>query len=298
MRASMFCPSSLVAAGLCALVLIQRPAPSSPSSPASGHTLASAEVCAPAPRAVDERLAGLWQRYEVLSEGDPLRFYFFHPDGFGIYRYGKVGLTNTHSFDYQASQGVADLRFRKTDRTHVVRYRIEEEAGREWLVLAGDPREDLPEVRYFRAPDARAACLDGGLAGPDLKDRSQGAASEALAGALGGRLWGEEQRYATGGMGFAIYQLQPQALDGRGVGWFHQGDYDEWSTETLSYRQQGERLTLGFALRHEAHNTVIEVRPGPDGVRRLGLASDPRDFWRPHTYRDMGPTFACAAALP
>lgn len=300
MRASMLCPSSLVAAALCALVLIQRPAPSTPSSPALSSPATRAEVCAPSARAVDPRLVGLWQRYEVLNEGDPLRFYFFHPEGFGIYRYGKVGLTNTHSFDYDASQGMVDLRFRKTDRTHAVRYRVEEAEGREWLVLAGDPREDLPEVRYFRAADAGAACLDGLLTGHVLKDMSTGGPADGVelaAGALGGRLWGEEQRYATGGMGFAIYQLQPQALDGRGVGWFHHGDYDEWSTETLTYRQQGERLALGFALRHEAHSTSIELRPGPDGVRRLGLASDPRDFWRPHTYRDMGPSFACASAL-
>ncbi len=296
MRHPMLCPSSLVAAGLCALVLVQRPAPAPPTTITVEP---DAEVCAQPERAVDQRLVGLWQRYETLHEGDPLRFYFFHPDGFGIYRYGKVGLTNTHSFDYDASQGVVDLRFRKTDRTHMVRYRVEEVEGREWLVLAGDPREDLPEVRYFRAP-ASAGCVDDSqdlLMGHVLKDRPQTTPEAAAGGALGGRLWGEEERYATGGMGFSIYQLQPQAIDGRGVGWFHRGDYDEWVTESLTYRQQGERLALGFTLRHESQTTQIEVRPGPDGVRRLSLAEDPRDFWRGHTYRDMGPSFACASAL-
>ena len=131
MRIPMLCPSSLVAAGLCVLVMVQRPAPT--PEPA-------VEVCGPSQRAVDQRLVGLWQRHEALREGDPLRFYYFHPEGFGIYRYGKVGLTNTHSFDYDASQGLVDLRFRKTDRTHAVRYRFEHRDGREWLVLAGDPR--------------------------------------------------------------------------------------------------------------------------------------------------------------
>lgn len=293
MRTSMLCPSSLVAAGLCALVLIQRPAPSDPPSTSEAPKV-TAEVCAPAGRAVDPQLVGLWQRYEVLHEGDPLRFYFFHPDGFGIYRYGKVGLTNTHSFDYDASQGLVDLRFRKTDRTHTARYRIEEVDGREWLVVAGDPREDLPEVRYFRSTGASADCVGEMLPGHVLKDRLP---EVAAGGSLGGRLWGEEERYATGGMGFAIYQLQAQAIDGRGVGWFHHGDYDQWVTETLTYRQQGERLALSFTLRHESQTTEIVVRPGPDGVRRLTLAEDPRDFWRGHTYRDMGPTFAACSEL-
>ena len=280
----MSCPSSLVAAALCGLVLLQRPAEPAPAADADA-------TCPDAQRSIDPRLVGLWQRFETLHEGDPVRFYFFHPDGFGIYRYGKVGLTNTHSFDYAASEGLADLRFRKTDRAHVVRYAIEESDGRTWLVLAGDPREDLPEVRYFRVPDRTAACEYAWLSGQELK-ASRDAAAAAPTGALGGRMWGEEQRYATGGMGFAIYQLQPQAIDGRGVGWFHRGDYDEWTTESLTYRQQGERLALSFPLRHEGQTTAIDLRPGADGVRRLTLAEDPRDFWRSHTYRDMGPSFA------
>ena len=94
-------------------------------------------------------------------------------------------------------------------------------------------------------------------------------------------------------MGFAIYQFQPQAIDGRGVGWFHRGDYDEWTTEALTYRQQGDRLALGFPLRHEVASTSLALWTAGDGVRRLRIDDDPRDFWRAHTYRDMGPSFAC-----
>ena len=125
-----------------------------------------------------------------------------------------------------------------------------------------------------------------------LKDRPRPPLEAAAGGALGGRLWGEEQRYATGGMGFSIYQMQPQAIDGRGVGWHHRGDYDEWTTEAMNYRQQGERLALSFPLRHEVQSTTLALWSGSDGVRRLRLDEDPRDFWRPHTYRDMGPSFA------
>ncbi|HEY0134321.1 MAG TPA: hypothetical protein VGB85_09585, partial [Nannocystis sp.] len=182
----------------------------------------------------------------------------------------------------------------KTGDAHAVRYRFEQSGGRTWLILAGDPREEAAEVRYFRPEgpnhlglDLDTACALGPLTLADLAD------SNPPTGALGNRLWGEEVRYATGGMGFSIYQLQPQAIDGRGVGWHHRGDYDEWTTEALTYRQQGDRLALNFPLRHEVASTSLALWTGSDGVRRLRIDDDPRDFWRPHTYRDMGPSFAC-----
>ena len=311
----MLCPSTLVAGVLCTLALLAPPSevpvptsfaanePFMPFMPFMPfETCPEDQVVADAP-AIDARLAGLWQRFETLHEGDPMRFYFFHPDGFGIYRYGKVGLTNTHSFDYSGADGVVDLRFRKTGEADAVGYRFEQSAGRTWLVLAGDPREGAAEVRYFR-PEGPGSqfwpegpnhiegsepmpCALGPLTLADLAD------SNPPTGALGNRLWGEEVRYATGGMGFSIYQLQPQAIDGRGVGWHHRGDYDEWTTESLTFRQQGGRLALAFPLRHEVASTSLALWTGSDGVRRLRIDEDPRDFWRPHTYRDMGPSFAC-----
>ena len=287
----MLCPSSLVAALLCTLVLLDPPS-EMPTPTSTGLLDAAIETCpedqvADAP-AIDARLAGIWQRHETLQEGDLMRFYFFHPDGFGIYRYGKVGLTNTHSFDYSGGQGVVDLRFRKTGEAHAVGYRFEQSGGRTWLILAGDPREDAAEVRYFRPEGPNhGACAVGPLTLPDLSD------STVPTGALGNRLWGEELRYATGGMGFSIYQLQPQAIDGRGVGWHHRGDYDEWTTESLTYRQQGDRLAFAFPLRHEVASTGLALWTAGDGVRRLRIDDDPRDFWRPHTYREMGTSFAC-----
>lgn len=283
MMRRMFCPSSVIVLLFGSLALIEWAT--------AEVRRAEVEVCGPEEQvaAMDPRLAGLWQRFETLHEGDPVRFYFFHPDGFGIYRYGKVGLTNTHSFDYAGSQGVADLRFRKSGRQHAVGYRFESDGAREWLVLAGDPREPGPEVRYFRVGEAGARCESGVLLGQELAARE--VAEAPRTGVLGGRLWGDEQRHATGGMSFSIYQLQPQAIDGRGVGWHHHGDYDEWTTESLGFRQQGERLALQFPLRHEMQTTTITVAEGLDKVRVLGLAEDPRDFWRPHEYRDLGPGF-------
>lgn len=274
MRGRPSCPSSVLLLALVAPALL---------AGLRGPDPAPEDTCAA--DAIDARLFGVWHRYDAVSEGDRMRFYFFHERGFGLYRYGKVGLTNTHSYDYEADGEALTLTFRKTGEHRRVPYRIEEDGGRTWLVLDDDPREP-GGARYFRAPPVGAACTDlpwePGPEGHVPTDSS----------AIGGRLWGEEVRYPTGGMGFSIYQLQAQSIDGRGVGWHHRGDYDEWTTETLTYRQRGGDLSLSFPLRHEVHVTPIAVEGAGDD-RRLRLGDDPRDFWRPHTYRDMGPTFAC-----
>jgi len=281
-----FCLSSVY---LLAVLALSAPfITASPRAPADPVPEDSCE-----PEAVDPALLGVWHRFDALAEGDRMRFWFFHEGGFGLYRYGKVGLTNTHSFDYSAHGGVLELTFRKTGERRRVPYRLEDDGGRTWLVLDDDPRE--AGARYFKAPTAAtgAPCFDA----PEDMSRSPGPEGPVLTASdrIGGRLWGEEVRYATGGMGFSIYQLQPQAIDGRGVGWHHRGDYDEWTTETLTYRQRGDRLALSFPLRHDGLETAIAVTGSGDD-RTLQLAEDPRDFWRAHTYRDMGPTFAGAAA--
>ncbi len=248
----------------------------------------------------DAAVVGMWQRDPAHQVGDSLRFYYFHPAGYGLYRYGKVGLTNTHSFDYDAGDGSLSLQFRKTGSAHTVRYHLENDGEREWLVLRGDPREDAEEVRYFKVAAGATTCNFGPLApiaGADLL--SPEPAQAQWEGAIGGRLWGDVRHFKTGGLGFAIYQLQPQALDGRGVGWFHRGDYDEWTTETLHYRQRGDDLVLDFPLQHDHQLTTITRTRAEDDTRHMILATDPRDYWRPHDYADMGPTFAaCQPSLP
>ncbi len=233
-------------------------------------------------------IEGLWQRFEGVADGDPMRFYYFHDGAMGLYRYGKVGYTNTHSFDYSADGETLTLHFRKSGERYRLGYRVERSEGREWLVLPEDPREGGGETRYFRV--AR-----GGQT-PAASDAAS--ARKVAPAAIGGRLWGDERRYATGGMGFAIYQLQNQSIDGRGVGWFHRGDYDEWTTEAFTYRQQGDSMVVTFSVRGEEAVSPISVREieDEDGEtrRELTLAADPRDFWRAHSYRDMGPTFASA----
>jgi hypothetical protein len=253
--------------------------------------------------AQEDPLRGLWMRYETRGEGDPLRFWYFHGNGKGLYRYGKVGLANTHSFDYSVS-GHGDrvelsLRFRKSGEEHPIAAVIEHEpGGRAWLTLHDDPRE--PGARYYKVEsDLDFAALAQPQTEPQTQPQTepqtepQTPESSAEAG-IGDRIWIDYQRHATGGAEFHMYQLAETAIDGRGVGWFHRGDFDNWSTESLTYRLDGERLELFFDIREEPNSTVFHVVEGERG-RELVLDEDPRDFWARHRYLDGGRSFGGAA---
>jgi hypothetical protein len=236
--------------------------------------------------AVEQRaLSGIWWRYEAGLQGEPVRFYYFHGDGTGLYRYGKVGLTNTHSFDYDVVGDRLVLDFRKSGEHHEVPFTLrsgrEHGEGRDWLELRDDPREP-GSTRYFRESEERVR---------------PGAGPSADSGpAPAGHLWIDLRQHATGGKGFVLYQLRAAGIDGRGVGWFHRGDFDDWSTEALTYRIVGDRLELQFSLAGQSEVTGFVVRTEGDGSRWLELADDPRDFWHPHRYLDAGPSFGAALA--
>jgi hypothetical protein len=233
-------------------------------------------------------LRGMWMRYDSRGEGDPLRFWYFHGDGKGLYRYGKVGLANTHSFDYAllgtdaVQDGPVDLslRFRKRGEAHTLIATIDKDGQGTWLSFTGDPRE--PGARYRKVES-------------DLDFESATSAQVSASGsAIGDRLWIDYRNLATGGAEFHMYQLAETAIDGRGVGWFHRGDFDDWSTESLTYRIDGDRLELFFDLREEPNTTGFRVVEGENG-RELWLDADPRDYWAAHRYRDGGRSFRSAA---
>jgi hypothetical protein len=230
----------------------------------------------------EDALKGLWSRWpDKRSEGDPLRFYYFHGDGHGLYRYGRVGFTNTHSFDYRLHGEEVELKFRKTGASHRLGFSTEVgRDGRRVLHLKDDPEEHGGAVDYFYVP----APLGGGLAFENAKD----------APLPSGRMWIHKTHFATGGEGFSLYQLTPAGIDGRGTGWHHRGDFDDWSTESLTYRVDGDHMELRFDLSGERHATGYGVAAG-EGGRRLVLHEDPRNWWQRSTFHDMGRSFAAAA---
>jgi hypothetical protein len=223
--------------------------------------------------AAADPLVGLWSAHPSGAEGEPVQFYYFHGGGHGLYRYGRVGSTFTNSFDYAVGGDVVTLSFRKSGAAHGVHFRITEESGASVLELADDPRGGGSR-RYVQV---RSEPID-----PHI---------EPVAGdaGLGGRMWLDRTGYATGGYGFSLYQLRAAGIDGRGTGWFHRGDFDDWSTESLVYRTSGDRLELEFHGGDGSELTRFAVVPGEP--RTLVLEHDPRDWWHPHRYLDAGPSF-------
>ncbi len=220
-----------------------------------------------------KEVAGLWSRWPAAqSDGDPVRFYFFHEDGIGLYRYGKIGLNTTNSFDWKADGDELVITFRKTGQVVRTRYSVADHV----LTLLDDPKEPLEhKVRYAFVPPSQVAGL------------LEGADTLGAAGKVPGRLWIDAQKFATGGMGFSLYQLRDAGIDGRGVGWHHVGDFDDWSTEALTYRASPGTLELWFTVRGE-HAKTRALR-NADGD--LTLVEDPRNFGHVETYKDAGPSF-------
>ena len=213
----------------------------------------------------EKDVLGMWSRFQPEKEGDPQRFYYFHKGGIGLFRYGRMGLTYTQTFRYEVDAKRLRLTFNKTGERVEVPYKIEGAV----LTLDKDPRMGGVQSYTKRAMASR---LD----------------AQAFKHPLA-RLWIEPTGDKKQG-GFRMYQLQAPTIDGRGVGWYHEGDYADWSTETLQYRRTGKRLSLFFPVRNEQHVSDL-VEGHADGVRTLRLVEDPRNFWHPRTYKDGGPGF-------
>lgn len=253
---------------------IERPQTTAADGPARALTADDREL--------EAALAGLWTRWETREEGAKIRFWYFHGDGKGLYRYGRVGHTNTHSFDYGVRDGRLRVVFRKTGEGHDIDVRIDEDdRGRPRLRLDPDPEEVGARYVRMQAPISAARAEQA---------FEFGAGNSQMASGPGGRLWIDHRRFATGGAGFDMYQFNAPAIDGRGIGWFHHGDFDDWSTESLTYRIDGDRIQLFFDLREELASSTFELRT--EGEQRyLEIRDDPRDYYKSHTYVDAGASF-------
>lgn len=292
---------SAVAAGSIALFL-RADAPS--SSVASTNDDARGDVVTH-----PKDVVGLWTRWpNAKSDGDRVRFYFFHEKGIGLYRYGKIGLNTTSSFDWRVetnSDGARELvlTFRKTGEVKRTPYEVTDDAGPRSLVMRRDPKEPLVgAMAYTYVPPPAFAMFAPDIAALDESQRGAG---------IGGRMWIDDVKFATGGTQFAIYQLKDTSIDGRGIGWHHIGDYDDWSTEALSYRHtpstcaQDSTLDVHFNVRDERASTPLlrGEDHGGGSVRHderradLILVEDPRSFGHVRRYKDGGRSFAVAFAL-
>lgn len=246
-------------------------------------------------------LRGLWSRHPDGNgrEDAPVAFYYFHEGGIGLYRYGRIGHNTTNSYRWAVAehggQTLLVLSYTKTGEVQHLPVRIEQD-GKKTLVIDHDPKNPgASSSRYVFVPPPSLATI-----APDLELAGVDATAEPTPG-IDNRLWIDERRWKTGGMGFSLYQWRRAGIDGRGTGWHHVGDYDDWSTESLSYRllrgDDGtlDRVDLTFTLRGERHTSPLRIDVDKHGTR-ITLQSDPRDFFAPHTYKDGGPSFASLVA--
>lgn len=267
---------------------------------------------APAP---EPQLYGLWSRLPLgnSDDGAPMNFYYFHNEGgIGLYRYGKVAYNTTNSYHWSVDGDDIVLDYNKSGSRVRVPYRIEK-GTRPVLVLVGDPRTPgQAETRYAWLPPMQQADVAPDLFGGDDDDAAATSPDSLSSDRVDNRLWMDFKSFKTGGNAFSLYQLRQAGIDGRGTGWHHVGDFDDWSTESFAYRLvrlgAGDRLEgddgageaargldLVFNLRQERATTALRTSHrsvGGKDVRFLTMSADPRDFQAPHEYRDAGPSFA------
>ena len=236
-----------------------------------GHGVWSNDAPRPA-----ERIRGMWSKFTPGNDTDPTRFYYFHDGGIGLFRYGKRGLNQTNSYTYQVDDKTIRFRMVKSGDVFESEYSVDKEGNATWLTIKRDPRMG-GEQRYKYVP-APAKVGYGYGANAD-KDHPFA------------RLWIQTSKDSKGQETFRLYQLEAPTLDGRGIGWYHEGNYEDWTTEALSYRKTDGKLELYFPVRDERITTRMNEGRGQDGKRFIHLAEDPRNFWHPRSYKDGGPGF-------
>jgi hypothetical protein len=314
-----FVPFVLVSAALGAFALAPRTGPPEqvPSVPITSGTdsdepenAAARRADAPAdtsdPAGVDAAaLRGLWSRFPDAGGRDdtPVAFYYFHDDGIGLYRYGRIAYNTTNSYHWRVAGDDLELTWNKTGAVDRLDYRLDRSGPRPVLIVDEDPKN--PGVRGSRYTFVPAPLVDAVAADLALAEGTTLSANHNTLDRIDNRLWIDLKKYATGGMGFALYQLRSQGIDGRGTGWHHVGDFDDWSTEQLTFKATTTAdgrgtLELLFALRGERAVTMTTVGRRTDAggqvQRTLTLQTDPRDFAAVHSFVDAGPSFASLRA--
>lgn len=221
----------------------------------------------------DPNLTGIF--YSVTpDEADlksPIRFYYFHGNGIGLLRYGKVGLNNTESFHYETDSDVLSLKFNKTGQVVQSRYALSEAEGKTTLSLPDFVQQSDRELVKERNPNLA------------FMNWPQGKSMD--------RMWTYLQQSVDGTMSFKMYQLRKEDENGHGEGWYHEGDFDNWYTERLDFHRGDTDMMFHFGLRDEkAQTPYVHVTDAPTPM--LVFEKDPRHFWTTTHYLDGGESFS------
>ena len=176
-----------------------------------------------------------------------------------------------------------ELAFRKTGERHVTRVREKtDREGRRVLILESDPRNGGKKTRYRRRAEG----------GPRLTATAEDDRRDPFA-----RMWMHRRQLPSGVTDFRIYQFRPAGENRHGEGWYHYGDFDEWTTESLQYYRGERGLHLRFVQRGEDAFTTASIRDGRK-QKVLRLDADPRYFGRGSDYLDVGPNLMTAGERP
>lgn len=221
----------------------------------------------------DTALTGIF--YSVTPTKDDLhsdlRFYYFHGNGIGLLRYGKVGLNNTESFHYETTDDVLSLRFNKTGHVVQTRYALTETEGKTLLTLPDFVDQKDRELIKETSPNL------------SLLNWPQGKSLD--------RMWTYLLQSADNHLSFKMYQLRKADDTGHGEGWYHEGDFDNWYTEHLKFYRGETEMTFHFGLKNEkAETTYVHVTDATTPM--LVLEKDPRHFWTTTHYMDGGESFS------
>ena len=239
------------------------------------------------PRVDPEAVLGLWTQFDSKAPADEMRFYYFHKGGKGLYRYGQVAYNQTHSFDWSVDGNELKLLFRKSGERAKTVIELGGSGNARTITLEKDPRGP-GKVKYTRRP----ANLDEETLMIPALERLH---DKPTASGPAGRMWIDLRRYATGGAGFRFYQLSDHGCPGRPgsqLGWYHLGDGDDWTTETLCYRFESGVFQLHFEARNEDAKSRFDHRKDArQDHMSLELARDPRNFLHQSLFIDAGPSF-------
>lgn len=94
-----------------------------------------------------------WYSRQATKLGEYFTFYYFNPDGDGIFRFGKLGKVLTERFRWKAGGGELTMVFGNTGEKAKTGFRVDPAPGKEGtvrLVLEKDPREGRKATEYFR----------------------------------------------------------------------------------------------------------------------------------------------------
>ncbi len=275
------------------------------SNIARGDAFVSADMV---PNAKEGQLFGLWDlsRSEKPSSKSE-RYYYFHPEPnskgqyIGLYRYGTKTLNATRSFTWSLKNN--EVKFVMNNTKHKYRSEVKvTKSGRirhAKFVLQNDPF-NLGEKSTFKLRPMEASndlndvvrTLDLARNIPFRESMLEAhpmlQSSSKLA-----RVWFDFQDKNR--QRFRMYQFARNNPSDVNRGWYHEGDFSDWTTETFEYtthtkRDGSEEFVFKFLDRKQKAKAKFKIESKGE-KNSIIIVNDPRNYGLTTRYSDEGPSF-------